>query len=110
MAVYKQKGSRNWWFKFTFNGEIIRESTKQTNKRVAEQIEAARKTGLAKGDVGIRDRAPVPTLGEFAEQSFIPFVEKQKKDKPRTIRFYQDRVARLKTFPRLWNATLDAIE
>jgi hypothetical protein len=42
MAVYKRGDV--WWYKFTFSGELIRESTKQGNKRVAEQIEAARKT------------------------------------------------------------------
>lgn len=26
--VYKQKGSENWWYKFTWNGKQIRESTK----------------------------------------------------------------------------------
>jgi hypothetical protein len=36
MAVYKR--GRVWWYKFTWNGEPIRESTGQTNKRVAEQI------------------------------------------------------------------------
>ena len=36
MAVYKR--GRAWWYKFTWNGEPIRESTGQTNKRVAEQI------------------------------------------------------------------------
>jgi hypothetical protein len=41
MAVYKQAKSKNWWYKFNWNGEQIRESTKQTNKRVAEQMEAA---------------------------------------------------------------------
>jgi hypothetical protein len=46
---------------------------------------------------------------EFAEQSFIPFVEKDRKSKPRTIEFYKMRVSRLKTFPRLWGAKLDAI-
>jgi len=35
MAVYKQKGSNRWWYKFNWNGEAIRKSTKQTNKRVA---------------------------------------------------------------------------
>ena len=107
MAVYKR--GKVWWFKFTFNGEQFRESTKQTNKRVAEQIEAARKTGLAKGDVGIRDRKPCPTLAEFAEKEFIPFVEKHSKEKPRTIEFYKMRVTRLKTFPRLWGTKLDDI-
>jgi hypothetical protein len=56
MAVYKQPKSKYWWYKFTWNGEPIRESTKQTNKRVAETMEAARRTALAKGEVGIRDR------------------------------------------------------
>jgi hypothetical protein len=32
--VYKQAKSKNWWYKFNWNGEQIRESTKQTNKRL----------------------------------------------------------------------------
>ena len=64
MAVYKR--GRIWWYKFAWNGEPIRESTKHTNKRVAEQMEAAHKTSLAKGEVGIRERKAVPTLRQFA--------------------------------------------
>ncbi len=64
MAVYKR--GNTWWYKFTFGGELIRHSTKQTNKRVAQQMEAAHKTALAKGEVGIRERKPVPTLAGFA--------------------------------------------
>jgi integrase len=107
MAIYKR--GKVYWYKFTWNGEQIRASTKQGNQRVAEQIEAARKTQLAKGEVGIKDRKPCPTLGDFAENQFIPFVEKHSKDKPRTIEFYKMRATRLRTFPRLWNARLDAI-
>jgi hypothetical protein len=55
MAVYKR--GRVWWYKFNWNGEPIRESTKQTNKRVAEQIEAAKRMALAKGEVGIKRKA-----------------------------------------------------
>ena len=65
MSVYRQKRSRHWWYKFTWNGELIRESTKQTNKRVAKQMEAARKTQLAKGEVGINDQKVIPSLTEF---------------------------------------------
>jgi len=72
MAIYKQKGSKNWWYKFNWNGELIRESTKQANKRVAEQMEAAHRASLAKGDVGIREKKPVPTVKEFVEQDFLP--------------------------------------
>src|SRR4051812_11173483 len=107
MSVYKRGDT--YWFKFKWNGQTIRESTKQGNLRVAGQIEDARKTALAKGEVGLRDRPPAPTLEKFAELEFLPFVRQQKKEKPRTIQFYEDRVARLKTFPRLWNAKLDAI-
>lgn len=70
MAVYKQPKSKYWWFKFVWNGKPIRESTKQTNRRIAEQMEAARRTQLAKGEVGIRDMLRVPTLAEFAEERF----------------------------------------
>ena len=62
MAIYKR--GKVWWYKFTWKTEPIRESTKQSNKRVAEQIEAARKTQLAKGEVNIRDKKPVPTTSE----------------------------------------------
>ena len=66
MAVYKQPKSNNWSYRFMWNGKVIRRSTKQSNKRVAEQVEAAHKTSLAKGEVGIRERKPAPTLWEFA--------------------------------------------
>ncbi len=55
MAVYKRGGT--WWYRFVWNDEPIRESAKTSNKRVAEEIEAARKAASAKGEVGIRDRA-----------------------------------------------------
>lgn len=57
-----------------WRGERIQESTRQSNKRVAEQMEAARKTQLAKGEVGIKDRPPVPTLRQFAENTFLPHI------------------------------------
>jgi hypothetical protein len=94
MAVYKRGDV--WWFKFSWKGESIRESTKQGNKRVAEQIESARKTQLAKGEVGIRDRKPVPTLEQFMDLDFLPFVRTTKAAKPNTVRFYENSVANLK--------------
>ena len=107
MAVYKR--GNVWWFKFTFNGEQIRESTKQTNKRVAEQIEAARKTGLAKADVGIRDRVPVPTLKEFSTRDFLPFIESRFKDKPKTLEYYRSGIKNLVGYVPLAGCSLDSI-
>src|SRR5437016_12730729 len=91
MAVYKQPKSKYWWYKFTWNGEAIRESTKQTNKRVAEQMEAAHRTALAKGEVGIRDRKPVPALKDFAEHDFLPFVRATFTAKVKIQKYYEDR-------------------
>jgi len=109
MAVYKQKDSKNWWFKFTFNGEQFRESTKQTNKRIAEQIEAARKAGLAKGEVGIRDRAPVPTFADFIKRDFLPHVEANFADKTSTLAYYRVQLGHLTGHAPLAGAKLDEI-
>ncbi|MGA2183816.1 MAG: tyrosine-type recombinase/integrase [Bryobacteraceae bacterium] len=109
MAVYKQPKSRNWWYKFTWNGQQIRESTKQTNKRVAEQMEAAHRTALAKGEVGIRDKKPVPTLVEFAERDFLPFVRSTFAAKVKTRLYYENGVKNLMAFERLASEHLDAL-
>ena len=107
MAVYKR--GQVWWYRFTWNGKPIRESTQQTNRRVAEQIEEAHKTSLAKGEVGIRDRAPVPTLKDFAEQDFLPFIESRFKNKPKTLEYYRNGIKNLKAFAPLASSPLDLI-
>ena len=107
MAVYKRGDV--WWFKFNWNGEPVRESTKQSNKRVAEQIEAARKTPLAKGEVGIRDRTPVPTLKEFVDANFLPFIESRFQNKPKTLEYYRNGVKSLKSYSPLAVCTIDTI-
>jgi integrase len=63
-------------------------STKQTNKRVAETMEAAHKTALAKGEVGIREKKPVPTLKEFAED-FRRYILSTFAAKIQTRRYYE---------------------
>jgi hypothetical protein len=108
MSVYKQPNSKYWWFKFVWKGELLRESTKQTNKRIAEQMEAARKTQLAKGEVGIEDRKPVPTLKELAAR-FERFIETTCAEKPATISFYKSKLKCLLA-GKLANRRLDSIE
>ena len=109
MAVYKQQESKFWWYKFTWNGQSVRRSTKQTNKRVAEQMEAAHKTGLAKGEVGIVEKQPAPTLELFAER-FMQAISVRSAEKPRTVAFYQEKLNRLLEYPKMANATLDTID
>ena len=107
MAVYKR--GRVWWYKFTWNGMPIRESTKQTNKRVAEQIEAAHKTSLAKGEVGIRQRKRTPTVSAFAESDFLPHVRSRFADKPSTLAYYEIQVRHLTGYSPLASAPVDAV-
>ena len=94
---------------FTWDGTAIRESTKQTNKRVAEQIEAAPKTSLARGEVGIREKKPAPTLKDFAEQDFLPFIESRFKNKPKTLEYYKNGIKNLTGFVPLAISILDTI-
>ena len=92
MAVYKR--GNVWWYKFNWSGVTVRASTKATNKRTAEQIEAAKKTALAKGEVNIQERKRIPTLREFAKD-FESAIQTQCAEKPRTIDFYLSRVKQL---------------
>src|ERR1017187_4388900 len=71
MAIYKR--GQVYWYKFTFNGEAIRESTRQKNQHTARQMEAAHRASLAKGEVGIREKKAVPTLADFISQRFEPW-------------------------------------
>ena len=46
MSIYKR--NQIYWYKFTFNGEAIRESTRQKNQNTARQEEAKHRARLAK--------------------------------------------------------------
>ena len=108
MAVYKR--GRVWWYRFTWRGEAVRESTKQTSQRVARQMEAAHKTSLAKGEFGIREKMLAPTLEQFIDQDFLPFVRTTKASKPNTVRFYENSAANVKAHSKLASLRLDEIK
>jgi integrase len=107
MAIYKRGDI--YHYEFVFKGRRIRESTHQGNQNVARNMESARRTALAKGEVGILDRPEVPTFKEFAPR-FEKAIETLCKDKPRTIDFYKERLRRLLEFAPLASAKLDSIE
>ena len=90
MTLYRR--GEIWWYNFVHNGEHIQKSTRQKNQRVARTLEAAHRTRLAKGEAGIHDRKPIPTLKDFAPQ-FIEFVEVNNAAKPETVLFYKNRLA-----------------
>jgi len=71
MSIFKR--GRVYWYHFIFNSQHVQQSTKQGNPRTARQIEAAHRTALAKGEVGITERKPVMVLGDFIEKRFTPW-------------------------------------
>jgi len=107
MAIFKR--GRTYWFHFWFNNEHIQHSTKQGNPRTARQMEAAYKTALAKGEVGILERKPAPALKDFA-QRFVDYVQTRSAEKPKTVEFYAQQMARLLEFEPLATARIDAID
>jgi len=64
-----------YWYKFMWDGKLVRKSTRQGNDKVARQMEAAHKTSLAKGEVGIREKKSVPTLAEFLTNRIEPWAK-----------------------------------
>jgi integrase len=91
MAIFKR--GRIYWYHFIFNGQHIQRSTKQGNPRVARQIEAAYRTKLAKGEVGIEERKPAPPFDFFA-RDFLQLVEAVRA--PKTRRCYDSCLKNLK--------------
>jgi hypothetical protein len=91
--IYKR--GKIYWYKFMWQGKLIRESTKQGNDKVARQMESAHRTSLAKGEVGIRERKAAPTLAEFLHQDFLPYAETKHVEKPATLRYYKTGAASL---------------
>jgi integrase len=106
MSIFKR--GKVYWYHFVFNGEHIQRSSKQGNANVARQIEAAYKTSLAKGEVGIIEKKPAPTLKDFA-QKFIDAIQVRCAAKPKTIEFYAQQLKRLLGFEPLASSRLDKI-
>ena len=106
MATYK-RGSV-YWYEFILNKERIRCSTKQGNLRVARQMEAAHRTRLAQGHVGIIRPRAVPSLRDFAPR-FVATMEVHCQGKPRTLKFWKEKLYRLLEFEPLASSPLDKI-
>lgn len=89
MALYKRNGV--WWYHFVYNGRHVQKSTKVRNKRDAADIQAAYRTKLAKGEVGIEEPKPpkrVPTFTQ-AMKDFLEWSEQEHASHPNTHRRYQ---------------------
>ena len=107
MAIYKRGDV--YWYEFVFKGERIRDSSHTGNKEAARQIEAAHRVRLARGEAGIKERGPVPTLADFAPR-FESAIETLCADKPATVSFYKEKLRRLLDDSELSGLRLNAIE
>jgi integrase len=107
MSIFKR--GNVYWYHFLFNGEHIQHSTKQGNPRTARQIEAAHRTALAKGEVGIEERKIAPMFLDIAKR-FIAHVETRHENKPQTVQFYAAKLSRLLEYPPIASARLDRID
>jgi len=76
MALYKQKGSKVWWYEFQFNGQRIRESAKTTSKVVAKEAERARRRQLEENYNSIK-KPEMPKLFPIAAEEYMA-VQRQK--------------------------------
>jgi integrase len=70
MAIYKRPNSKYYWMKFYFDGELVQQSTKCSNKRDAQTVESAYRTQLALGKIGIKQKKETPTF-EKAVEDFL---------------------------------------
>jgi integrase len=109
MSIFKR--GNVYWYHFLFAGEHIQKSTKQGNPRTARQMEAAHRTLLAKGEVGIIERKVVPTLADFIESRFTPWARATfEKASPKTwTGWYRTQLNNIRAYPSLVNRKLDQI-
>jgi integrase len=105
--IYKR--GKFHWYRFMWDGKLIRKSTRQGNGQVARNMESAHRTSLAKGEVGIRDKKIAPTLAEFASKRFLPWVEISSSGSVKTWLYYRNGVRRLSEFTGMAGAKLDEI-
>src|SRR5438309_8887146 len=108
MSIYKRGDV--YWYKFQFNGTLVRESTRQGNDKVARQMESAHRTSLDKGEVGIRDKKTVPTLKEFCDRRFEPWARATfERTCLNNWLWFRAGIRRLRSYEPLANAKLDEI-
>lgn len=105
MAVFKR--GRFYHYAFIYRRQRYQASTRQRNYQAACEIESARRTELAKGDSGIGQKPPAPTLQEF-EKDFTAWILENKPN-TRTQQFYKTCYSKLLTFKPFAAARLDYI-
>jgi integrase len=97
MALYKRPNSKYWWMKFTFDGELIQQSTKCSTKRDALQVEAAFRHELALGRIGVEPKVKAP-LFKQAVDDFLVWSKAEHSEQPATYKRYYFSCQALKNY------------
>ncbi len=71
MSVFKKGNSNKWYYRFQLNGkEYYRACKGAVDQKTASQYEAIVKAEIMKGNLGILDNKPKPTL-KYAIKLYI---------------------------------------
>lgn len=122
MAIIRRENSDKLYYKFVFEGKQIFRSAKTTNEEVAKKRERECRNKLEKEAAMPADQkplAPAPTLKVFAALPtdddkggpwWVDFATDKYAKKPKTLAFYEQRLAALLGFDALASARLDEID
>jgi integrase len=66
MSLYRR--GNVWWYRFEFQGSLIRESTGLTNKEAARAAEGKRHTALRESRAGVTPKLRVPLFSRAADE------------------------------------------
>lgn len=95
----------HYWYKFLRNGVLTVVEAKQTNKRVAEELEAEHRARLAKGEAGLKV-GNAPTLKGFSKR----FLESVGTRSAKTAAFYQSKLVSLLAHDPIANRRIDQLD
>ena len=93
MSLYRR--GRVWWYKFRFNGQTVRESSKSGSLTVAREAEKVRERQLVEGFNGIRKRQ-TGRLFSLASQEWLD--DKHPHLAPRSVQIEEANLKHLKPF------------
>lgn len=79
MSLYRRAGSKFYWFKFHFDGELVQRSSKSTNIKDAKLAESEHYKKLLRGELDALPKPKAPTF-EIAADEFLNLLRVQKSD------------------------------
>lgn len=89
MELYQQKSSKYYTAYFVVNGRRYRKSTKQTTRAKAGEVAAEFLRQAQRNESPVR-KGQMITLREFAEKTFLPWIEDNAGIKAKTKECYRD--------------------